>query len=71
LDERLQQRDAAAWTRAYLAVSRAEHPNIWQIREDLPDVDDEEISATILGQVIDGLIRRAPRPCGGTRHQRG
>ena len=27
LDERLQQADRAAWTRAYLAVSRAQHPN--------------------------------------------
>jgi TetR/AcrR family transcriptional regulator, tetracycline repressor protein len=71
LDERLQERDSAAWTRAYLAVSRGEHPNIWQIRENLPDVDDDEISATILGLVIDGLIRRAPRPCGCARHQRG
>ncbi|HUA43204.1 MAG TPA: TetR family transcriptional regulator [Streptosporangiaceae bacterium] len=70
LDERLQQRDSAAWTRAYLGVSRAEHPNIWQIRTDLPDVDDNDISATILGLVIDGLIRRAPRPCGCTKHQR-
>jgi TetR/AcrR family transcriptional regulator, tetracycline repressor protein len=70
LDERLQQRDSAAWTRAYLGVSRAEHPNIWQIRTDLPDVDDKDISATILGLVIDGLIGRAPRPCGCARHQR-
>jgi AcrR family transcriptional regulator len=70
LDERLQQRDSAAWTRAYLGVSRAEHPNIWQIRTDLPDVDDNDISATILGLVIDGLIRRAPRPCGCAKHQR-
>jgi TetR/AcrR family transcriptional regulator, tetracycline repressor protein len=71
LDERLQERDAAAWARAYLAVSRAEHPNIWQIREDLPDVDDGELSDTILGLVVDGLIHRAPRPCGCARHQRG
>jgi TetR/AcrR family transcriptional regulator, tetracycline repressor protein len=71
LDERLQERDADAWTRAYLAVSRAEHPNIWQIREDLPDVDDEELSGTILALVMDGLIARAPRPCGCARHQRG
>jgi TetR/AcrR family transcriptional regulator, tetracycline repressor protein len=70
LDERLQQRDSAAWTRAYLGVSRAEHPNIWQIRTDLPDVDDNDISATILGLVVDGLIRRAPRPCGCAKHQR-
>jgi AcrR family transcriptional regulator len=69
LDERLQQNDYAAWTRAYLAVSRAEHPNIWQIRMDLPDVDDADIAATILGLVIDGLIRRAPRPCGCGKHR--
>ena len=69
LDERLQQNDRAAWTRAYLGVSRAEHPNIWQIRTYLPDVDDNDISATILGMVIDGLIRRAPRPCGCAKHQ--
>ncbi len=69
LDERLQQNDRAAWTRAYLAVSRAEHPNIWQIRMDLPDVDDDDISATILSLFIDGLIKRAPRPCGCTRHR--
>jgi TetR/AcrR family transcriptional regulator, tetracycline repressor protein len=68
LDERLQQNDTLAWTRAYLAVNRAEHPNIWQIRTDLPEVDDEEISTTILSLVIDGLIRRAPRPCGCGKH---
>jgi len=68
LDERLQQNDHLAWTRAYLAVSRAEHPNIWQIRTELPEVDDEEISTTILTLVIEGLIRRAPRPCGCRKH---
>jgi TetR/AcrR family tetracycline transcriptional repressor len=68
LDERLQQNDTQAWTRAYLAVSRAEHPNIWQIRTDLPEVDDEDISATILSLVIDGLVRRAPRACGCGKH---
>jgi TetR/AcrR family tetracycline transcriptional repressor len=69
LDERLQQNDRAARTRAYLAVSRAEHPNIWQIRMDLPEVDDDDIAATILSLIIDGLIRRAPRPCGCARHR--
>jgi len=68
LDERLQQDDRLAWTRAYLAVSRAEHPNIWQIRTDLPEVDDVAISDTILSLVIDGLIRRAPRPCDCGKH---
>ncbi len=69
LDERLQQNDRTAWTRAYLAVSRAEHPNIWQIRTDLPEVDDDDISATILSLFMDGLIQRAPRPCGCAKHQ--
>jgi TetR/AcrR family transcriptional regulator, tetracycline repressor protein len=68
LDERLQQQDRLAWTRAYLAVSRAEHPNIWQIRTDLPEVDDIEISDTILSLIIDGLVQRAPRPCGCGKH---
>lgn len=68
LDERLQQNDHLAWTRAYLAVSRAEHPNIWQIRTELPEVDDERISTMILSLVIDGLIQRAPRPCDCGKH---
>jgi TetR/AcrR family tetracycline transcriptional repressor len=68
LDERLQQNDRAAWTRAYLAVSRADHPNIWQVRTELPEVDDDEISATILSLVLDGLIGRAPRRCGCGTH---
>jgi TetR/AcrR family transcriptional regulator, tetracycline repressor protein len=68
LDERLQQNDRAAWTRAYLAVSRADHPNIWRVRTELPEVDDDEISATILALVLDGLIRRAPRRCGCGTH---
>jgi TetR/AcrR family transcriptional regulator, tetracycline repressor protein len=71
LDERLQQNDQDAWTRAYLAVNRAECPNIWQIRMDLPEVADDDISATILSLVIEGLIKRAPRPCECARHRSG
>jgi TetR/AcrR family transcriptional regulator, tetracycline repressor protein len=71
LDERLQQNDTLAWTRAYLAVSRSEHPNIWQIRTELPEVDDNDISATILALVIEGLVKRAPRPCGCGKHVPG
>jgi TetR/AcrR family transcriptional regulator, tetracycline repressor protein len=71
LDERLQQNDSAAWKRAYLTVSRAEHPNIWQIRTELPEVDDDDISATILSLVVAGLIKRAPRPCGCSKHRSG
>ena len=64
LDERLQQPDRAAWTRAYLAVSRAQHPRIWQIRTELLEVADDEVFETILSLVMTGLIRQAPRPCG-------
>jgi AcrR family transcriptional regulator len=68
LDERVQQNDRAAWTRTYLAVDQAEHPNIWHVKAELPQVDDDEISATILSLILDGLIRRAPRPCGCGKH---
>jgi AcrR family transcriptional regulator len=63
LDERSQRTDEAAWTRAYLAVSRAEYPHIWQVREELPAVDDDAIFETSLSLVLDGLAGRAPRPC--------
>ena len=64
LDERAQQSDRAAWTRAYLAVDPAEHPHIWRVRRELPDVDDDAIFETVLSLVLDGLVGRAPRPCG-------
>jgi AcrR family transcriptional regulator len=69
LDERVQQTDTSAWTSAYLAVSKAEHPNIWQIRTDLPDVADDDIFETTLALLLAGLARQAPRPCGCVRHQ--
>ena len=64
LDEQAQQSDRAAWTRAYLAVDPAEHPHIWRVRRELPDVDDDAIFETVLSLVLDGLVGRAPRPCG-------
>ncbi len=63
LDERMQQNDRAAWTSAYLAVSRAQHPNIWEVRTELPEVADDDIFETILSLVMTGLIQQAPRPC--------
>jgi AcrR family transcriptional regulator len=63
LDERAQRSDRAAWTRAYLAVDAAEYPHIWQVRLELPDVDDDAIFETLLSLVITGLIDHAPRPC--------
>ena len=63
LDERLQHNDRDAWTRAYLTVSREQHPNIWQVRTELPEVDDDDIFETILSLVIAGLIQQARRPC--------
>jgi len=63
LDERSQARDRAAWTRTYGAVDRAEYPHIWQVRRELPDVDDDAIFETVLSLILGGLIARAPRPC--------
>jgi AcrR family transcriptional regulator len=63
LDKRLQQIDRAAWTQAYLSVNRAEHPSIWQIRTELPDVSDDDIFEAILATVLTGLRQLAPRPC--------
>jgi len=67
LDERAQATDRAAWT-GYLAVDRAEFPHTWQVRLELPEVTDDAIFDTILSLVIDGLTRRAPRPCGCAAH---
>jgi TetR/AcrR family transcriptional regulator, tetracycline repressor protein len=63
LDERLQRTDRNAWTRAYLTVSRAQHPNIWQVRTDLPEVDDDDIFEAILSMVLAGFSVTAPRQC--------
>jgi AcrR family transcriptional regulator len=71
LDERLQKNDIAAWTSAYLAADRAEYPHIWQVRMELPGVNDDEIFQTILSFVINGLAQRAPRPCRCTAHTAG
>jgi hypothetical protein len=43
LDESLQRRDRAAWTVAYLGVSQAQHPNVWHVRTELPEVADDDI----------------------------
>jgi AcrR family transcriptional regulator len=71
LDERLQKNDIAAWTSAYLAVDRAEYPHIWQVRMELPAVNDDEIFQTILSFVISGLAQRAPRACRCAAHATG
>jgi TetR/AcrR family transcriptional regulator, tetracycline repressor protein len=63
LDQRAQQHDRAAWTQAYLSVSRDEYPSIWQVRTELPEVRDDDIFETILGVVMAGLRQQAPRPC--------
>jgi AcrR family transcriptional regulator len=67
LDERAQATEQVAWA-AYLAVDRAEFPHTWQVRLELPEVADDAIFDTILSLVIDGLTRRAPRPCGCGAH---
>ncbi|MGO8960994.1 MAG: TetR/AcrR family transcriptional regulator [Streptosporangiaceae bacterium] len=62
-DERLKQTDRDAWTRAYLAVNRAQYPSIWQVRTELPEVADDEVFETIISLVAIGVIQQAPRPC--------
>jgi AcrR family transcriptional regulator len=69
LDADLQQADRSAWSRAYLAVDRAEYPNIWQVRDDLAGVTDDEIFETILSMVMTGFASMAPLPCPCDRHQ--
>ncbi len=68
LDDKTQQNDRDAWTRADLVADRAVYPAIWQVREELPVVQDEQIFETILSLVLDGLIARAPRPCACEEH---
>ena len=68
LDRDVQDLDRTAWAGAYLTAQRAVHPNIWRIRSALPDVADDQIFTTILGLVMDGLVLRAPTPCGCERH---
>jgi len=63
LDAQAQASDRAAWTRAYLSVDRAQHPSIWQVRSELPEVRDEDIFETILAMVMAGLRLQAPRAC--------
>jgi AcrR family transcriptional regulator len=63
LDKRLQLNDRAAWTQAYLSVDRAQHPSIWQVKTELPEVKDDDIFEAILKTVITGLRQLAPRPC--------
>jgi AcrR family transcriptional regulator len=63
LGAREQQRDRAAWTQVYLSVKREEYPGIWQVRTELPGVDDDDIFEAILATVLTGLRAQAPKPC--------
>ena len=69
LETRLQENDRAAWMRAYRAVDPAEHPHIWQLREELPAVTDDDVFETILSLVIGGLTKIAPHPCSCRLHE--
>ncbi len=55
--------DRAAWTQVYLSVKREEYPGIWQVRTELPGVDDDDIFEAILATVLTGLRAQAPKPC--------
>jgi AcrR family transcriptional regulator len=58
-----QDNDRAAWARAYRSVGRAGHPHIWQLREEPPEVTDEDVFETVLSLMIGGLLQIAPHPC--------
>ena len=60
--------DRSAWSQAYLGVNRADHPNIWQIRTALPELEDDEIFETLLSLLMDGLMSQAPKPCSCAQH---
>jgi AcrR family transcriptional regulator len=68
LDPVTQEADRMAWAGAYLTVKRADYPHTWQIRTALPKIDENRIFETILALVIDGIMRRAPSPCGCEHH---
>jgi AcrR family transcriptional regulator len=70
LDTPQQEHDRQAWTRAYRAVGRDEYPNIWQLKEELPEVSDDDIFETVLSLIVKGLTQLAPRPCGCGHHER-
>jgi AcrR family transcriptional regulator len=71
LDTQLQENDRQAWSRTYRAVGRADHPNIWQLRDELPEVSDDDVFETVLALVVAGLTQQAPRRCGCASHQPG
>ncbi len=68
LDVSQQEADISAWTRAYLAVDRAEYPHIWQIRDDLAGVTGDDVFETVLGLVMRGFMTQAPVPCECGKH---
>lgn len=64
LDPRAQASDRAAWAHAYRSAGRAAYPHIWQLREELPEVTDDDVFETVLSLLVGGLLQMAPRPCG-------
>jgi len=68
LDPSQQEADKSAWTRAYLAVDKAEYQHIWQIRDELAKLTEDDIFETVLALVLTGFTVMAPRPCQCERH---
>jgi hypothetical protein len=69
MNTRQQENDRQAWTRAYRAVGRTEYPNIWQLREELPDVPDDDVFEIVLSLIVRGLTELAPRSCSCAHHE--
>lgn len=68
MDADLQQADRSAWSRTYRAVDHDEYPHIWSVRDELADVQDDDIFEHVLSFFLEGLRRRAPIPCGCGEH---
>lgn len=65
LDIAQQEADASAWTRAYRAVDAHDHPNIWALRDALPQVaeDRDALYERALELFIAGIQLAAPKAC--------
>jgi AcrR family transcriptional regulator len=71
MDADLQQADRSAWSRTYRAVDRDDYPHIWSLRDELANVQDDDIFEMVLSFFLAGLRLKAPTPCGCAAHTTG
>jgi AcrR family transcriptional regulator len=63
LDVALQEADTGAWNRTYRSVDPDQYPNIWSVRDELPDVSADAIYERMLEVFVTGMLARAPKGC--------